>query len=294
MAAKQKNLAENVKTYLADPAQRIALHDLAMKEIQAFRTETSTDSFALDVKLTKEEIEDRLDRYDSIISERLDPILVLTCYWGDAQHHVILRNVLAQLVENENPDLGTDTWANMRWYPLLRSVYGAGIAAVASSQYHNLAALLFGWGGVDTYRNDLTVLARVSQIIRRLDPTIKNLSKYERSYTPASNYLFSTLNPVLVETLHLGTRYDSFFDRFEALLALLYADSTGRGWVPVGRFGWKERHHDTDSPTSILTKIRKEIEERPTIFEAGMFGGSEERFETAHAAVHEQLQRLSW
>jgi hypothetical protein len=79
------------------------------------------------------------------------------------------------------------------------------------------------------------------------DPKLLPSPDAEREYTPGSNHLFDVLRSVLRMTMPSDVTYERAFDVFEFLLGLTYItqQSNGRGWAPVGCFGWRESAEET-------------------------------------------------
>jgi hypothetical protein len=94
--------------------------------------------------------------------------------------------------------------------------------------------------------------------------------------------------------------YQKCFDKFEYLLALVYADlqgeESGKFWGPIGCFGWRYRHSDN---RNVMNEIEREIEKgyRPiieTLIGAGFFNVSMERFKQVKKSYDELLTKLHW
>jgi hypothetical protein len=116
----------------------------------------------------------------------------------------------------------------------------------------------------------------------------------DRTYTPESDYMQKTLRPILTELLYLGAGYDQLFDRYEILRALMYADLTGGGWAPIGRWGTRHLHGMGDA--TAYTGLRAEAAEKKDQWgplRAGLFGGSYARFEKTAAQVEELFKKLN-
>jgi hypothetical protein len=124
----------------------------------------------------------------------------------------------------------------------------------------------------------------------------KSLPGHERHYAPQSEYIYKLLQPALEDHLYLGRSYESLFDRYEILRALMYADVDSRAdhiWGPPGRFGWK--YHSSGNPYGELCgEARKHRDNWPPL-KAGLFQGSYQRFEqVAKRYENELLSRLNW
>ncbi len=123
------------------------------------------------------------------------------------------------------------------------------------------------------------------------------LPGHERNYTPLSEYLFKTLQPMVDDLLFLGGDYEASFDEFEILFALTSADMRyQRGvqvWGPVGRFGWK-RVRRSAAYTRLLSVAESEGENWGPL-RAGLFGGDYSRFQSvSDAYTREVVSLLRW
>jgi hypothetical protein len=109
--------------------------------------------------------------------------------------------------------------------------------------------------------------------------------------------LFKLLQPRLDDVLFIGQNYESAFDEFEVLLALVVADAAAQSdkplWGPVGRFGWKH-HRGPDSPlVRIVDAARTEGAEWPP-FKSGLFSGDPARFLSVADEYMKGITSLNW
>jgi hypothetical protein len=125
----------------------------------------------------------------------------------------------------------------------------------------------------------------------------KLLTGMEGRRTPTSDFLFECLRLPLRDLIPGDEEWQSVFDRFEYLLALVYADQTRwsykDGWRgPIGRFLWRGRR---DPNASIIEVVGKEIETEgqdwPPI-KAGLFGGNVEQAMKAKTKFDAFLEKL--
>jgi hypothetical protein len=86
--------------------------------------------------------------------------------------------------------------------------------------------------------------------------------------------------------------YETYFDRFELLLALTFADfrdPTGDVWGPPGRFSYKQRY--SESPMALLIAEATEQGSRWEPLGTGLFGGKSERFLKVASSYKQLLER---
>jgi hypothetical protein len=173
-------------------------------------------------------------------------------------------------------------------------MYSAGISALASHNYNALAAVLQTSVQVESERKRLPIVVPTIDKLTELHDTFKLLPGHERHYVPRSEHLFKILQPVLEDMLLLGRAYEQYFDEFEVLLALTYANATDRHWGPPGRFGWKQRWHSENPFNQVVEEARKKGNVWGPL-RAGLFQGSIDEFsKTAEAFNEALLSKLNW
>src|SRR5207247_11017435 len=129
---------------------------------------------------------------------------------------------------------------------------------------------------------------------------LTTMPAHERHYTPRSEYFFNSLQPLLEDLLFLGRSYESLFDRFEVFLALTFADirqqarPKGDLWGPPGRFAWKHKRGHGHSPFDELVSEAERSGDNWGPLQAGLFGGSIERFQRTALGYRALLQQISW
>lgn len=290
-----QNLVDLVKGYISDHRYRIKLDDLVTQEVRRALSLTTDDSFPVQhVEATAEEFSNRLTSYE-LIMRNLHAITVLLAHWGSRDQIPVLRKIIARIAERQSSMSGVVAWLNLRWYPAAMLMYSGGIAATAGENYNNLATLLLtpirSNHGVE--KQEKAVLSVTDGLLYQAD-MFKLLPDHKQHYVPHSEYLFKTLQPTLDDLLFLGRNYEAAFDRFEVLLALVYADlhkpKYKRIWGPPGRFGWKYRSRLPDSSPfiAIVGEAAGQQDDWPPL-KAGLFGASYERFSEVASKYKEEI-----
>lgn len=299
--AEEEELGQ-LKEYLSEPRFRIKLDDLVSATVRSALLRTSTERFPLEAaRITGEDFAARLKNYEEALRP-LQSQAVLLGKWASAEQRATLTNMLARMTDTCTTPLGGNTlWLGLRWYPLSLLLYSAGIAALSAENYPAFAALHTKRIDAQTRRAGNTAVPLLVPVVdgmlgvTRTDAW-KSLPEYKDKYTPESEYLFKTLQPVLEDLLFLGAGYEQLFDRYEILRALMYADATNSGWGPVGRFGWK--YTSRRSPDNPYTELREEAalqQDQWGPLRAGLFRGSYKQFDhTAQRYEAELLSRLNW
>ncbi len=283
------DLETSVKEYLSDQRYRIRLDDLAVFHIRKFRSLTSEDELPVnetpqDSAGQREEILRRLNLYGSSVCD-LQTIITLLCSWGTSDHVATITRIMSRSSEICS---GYTTWHALRWFPTVLLMYSGGIAAFASHNYANPAAVLLTEAGTTpaTYGQKESILVASEEAMLELNRAnvFQILPGYERKYAPLSEWLFKVLQPALDDLLFLGTSYESLFDQYEVFSALAYVaeDKTrpDRIWARLGRFAWKYRNKElgTDPFSSLIAQVRSERDSWAALG-AGFFNGSFARFD---------------
>ena len=291
---------DRLKILLSDSKYRIQLYDFLAFQNRKFLQQIGYDAFPVQVAAVSPEIFiERLGKYEEV-TEFFSRIIILLGKWANDEQRTTLEKIFVQLADVNHEAAGTIAWIGFRWYPALLLFYVGGIAAISEGNYKNLKTMLTPLARSN--RDDgkpqellITVISELSNA--RIDALFKTLPGHERHYVPRSEYMFTFLQPMLEDTLSLGSTYERLFDRFEVIMSLVYADLHGEGvWGPLGRFAWKYRSRsESDNPFADLVAEAKREGDEWLLLKAGFFNGSFERFnEVATRYETELLQRLSW
>lgn len=174
-------------------------------------------------------------------------------------------------------------------------MYCAGIAAIASKNYHALKIVFDTPIQPDAHGDPQPIVVHVMSNMTDIHDSFKFLPGQERKYVPRSEHLHTTLQPVLEDLLFLGRKYEQCFDEFEVLMALDFAHATQYGWGPPGRFAWKHSSRlRSDSPYKRLVDVASAQGDKWEPFRAGLFNGSLEEFKKQADAYGTRLDKLGW
>lgn len=291
---------ENAKELLADSSASIRLHDFIIDEVKRFLTNTSDEHFPLQDPYSQEKLVERIANYDSSISE-LSGLMCCLAYWAGSPHQVIIQKAFARLVDRIESQTGIRAWLDLRWYPIIRSLYCSGVAAIDGQRYDSLATILnTKIGASSRHEKDQTFIDTLTRGFLELarSDVFKQLPGYERYHTPLSEYLFKTLQPQLDDVLFIGKNYERSFDEFEVLLALAAADAGQQSgwlvWGPIGRFGWKQFNSQNPPFNRIVGEANTAGNDWLPL-KNGLFGGRIERFSAiAETFKTETLSKLNW
>jgi hypothetical protein len=300
------SLVDQIKNLISDPRHQIELEDLVGKETTKAQELLSDDKFSIQApEVTPEELYNRLKQYESIV-RNLQRIVVLLAKWGTQEHRSLFAGIFARITDIGRHRSGSATWLSLRWHPAIVLMYSAGISAASANKYENLATLLTGrvhYGSGHRIRGlseqEIALSVGEAMLDQNQAFAFERLPGYEHKFTPRSEYLFQLLQPDLRDMLPLGANYEATFDRFEMLLSLVYADIStrekGHFWCPLGRFAWK--HRDSFGIPSVFTEFIGEATSQRDSWpplQAGLFGGSYQRFEELATRLDQIVSRLNW
>jgi hypothetical protein len=285
-----------VKRYLVDSTAKIRLHDLVREETERLASEFNGKEFSAQTDLDAEvELNKRVLRYRASC-EKLLSVLVAGSYWGDQDHARTWVNCLQRIANPPYGGSGYEYLTDLRKYPALILLYGAGISAVAARNYQTLGALLIQPKARDHTQRDKPLCRVVLPKQVMDDETAHLLPRQGRCPTPVSGHLFNALREALREYLPRDEDYQEAFDRFEYLLGLVNADLERREFEdcwegPYGCFAWQGR----DFPESqIMQRIGKELAAEGADWgplKGGLFNSSLEQAKTAKAKFDAFLKR---
>jgi uncharacterized caspase-like protein len=291
------SVVDAIKELISDPSQKIKLDDYVSNHIRHFLDVTDLRHFPVQTpSVSKEDFLDRIQRYEDLTKD-LENISILLAQWGNSDQLLLLEKIFTRVVEADRGSSGTVLWLRLGWYPVLLLMYTAGIAALSKRKYEALKIIL----GTQVhpgseYGEKITpVIVPVVNNLKDLHDNFKLLPGYERHYVPRSEHLFKSLQPSLEDLLFLGRSYESLFDRFEIFLALIYADTTDRGWGPPGRFAWKySKMLSSENPFTELIEEAKKDSDTWAPLKTGFFQGSYKRFQEIADSYKGILDQLGW
>ncbi len=288
------------KQLLANDSSSIELHDFVIDEVKNFLSETSEDFFSVNGQFTKEELLERISKYENI-SKNI--ILIVSCvsYWARTIHIPLLSKALARATDRLERGSGLTIWLNLRWYPLIMQFYALGIAAFENKKYGTLFNIFFIKldSSLSSNGKPLYFSEAISNAILELtrQDVFKQLPGFERHFVPMSEHLHTILQPLIDDTLFIGKNYENAFDDFECFFALVIADLHHQQertvWGPIGRFGWKEKR-SYNSPLSNMIKEAKEQGVNWAPLKCGFFGGDISRFSLVADEYLKGISNLHW
>ncbi|MHC4397464.1 MAG: caspase family protein [Planctomycetota bacterium] len=294
ITSNEDNFTEKIKECISVPSKKIVLHDTAMQEVRNFLSLTSKNRMPLQVHpLSDEQIIERYKAYEDSVKPLIQFFCMLA-YWGDDEQASLLEKTLKRLTDNNGTEAGTYVLLNMRWYPICLLEYVAGISAIASGRYGNLLRVMTTLVECELHSTEKpNIIIPLSNVMDELNYTFKLFPGHERNLVPRSEYLYKLLQPQLEEILFIGQSYEPLFDRFEMFMALVYADITGSGFGPIGRFGYKHGRSRAKIYINLLEEAKSQKDNWPPI-KAGFFQSSYTSFEKVAKVILELIEKRSW
>jgi len=283
--------AATLKRYLSDDHNRIQTHDLIFNEANRLHEEFSSDKYSLETPFNFEEYTRRVRQYESSLEILLYLILV-GCYWQNAQYDKWWAKCLERVVPPKKGSRSINVWNNLRYYPASILLYAGGISSIVSNNYRCFASLLTLPTNEERDREEPLLL----QLAPRRIIGDKEAEILFQKLT--NEHLERLLRGPLKEYLPSDVEYIKTFDRFEYLFTLVYADLNekrhNRIWAPTGCFLWRNRD---EHEKHIINRVRAEISEQGEnwpLLKAGLFNGSLTRFNYIEAEYIKAFRELPY
>jgi hypothetical protein len=297
-----------IKQYISDPKNRIKLHDFVMERTEEIYKDLNSEKFNLKEEVNETTFQKRMENYE-IVTIPLIKVLLPIAYYDKGKNSYLLTKVINRIANSERRS-SNYAWSNLQKYPSLLLLYSLGLGALSSNNFNNLAAIL----RETKIRNG----GEKNNLINEVNPSavfytngFANLIKRPKpnEFTPANNYLFDIIRPLLKEYIPDDSEYEDLFDKFEYLLSLNYIDLNNPDltnleegdnvWAPVGRFGWRYGGLFPMREPPLLFQYIDDIKNAGSqhdLFKAGFFGGSVERFEKIEKAFRKWFLKAtrSW
>lgn len=295
---KPMNDIDTLKDLLSESKYKIRLFDLIAQHTREALSTTADDYFPVQGIVNNDVAVDRLSKYEIAVM-KLIRFEVLLGFWGGKDQSDTLTFPIKRLAERLTVAAGSTFLINMRWYPIELLFYAGGIGALASSNYSNLYQLMQTRVPNQSTGESSNLVIGVTHPLAEISTIFKVIPGHERNHVPRSEYLFKFFQPICDDLLFIGADYEAAFDRFEVFYALQYAHEHHSGaldhgiWAPVGRFGWKSSHHYVSPLKQIRDEANGEGQSWKPL-QAGLFGGSFQRFDALADALESHVRQHSW
>jgi hypothetical protein len=290
------------KNYLTKDSYSIDLHDLIMQETENLYETLSIelfDNLSRDESLSWEVHKSRLPLYESI-TDKLLALIITGCYWGKATQKDLWINCLERIA---NPIINNEIkygQFDVKLYPALILFYGGGLAAILHDNFDTFSSLLTK-AKIRIDGDDLPLGFGLNTGIITDKRVFKGLPGAD---TPVSlsDHLYHLLRNPFRGIVPQDIRYERYFDRFEYLLALVFADLREKhGYKnyigPLGRFWYRHRNFSTYEygMKSIIKEIASETviaSQKWMPLRYGLFDGSIDRFRFVKAGFDNYAESI--
>ena len=269
------NIVTATKKYVADDRWRLHLFETVAGETRRIAGALKEPRFSVQPGWTDEEFRQRVAALDELFAD-LCAAEAIMGRWGTAAMRGSLTLGPRRVSDDAGEGSGNTGWLALQWYPALLLSYAGGVAAVAGESYDSLLALMHA--RVRSSRRDSRLVVAATRGMGDIREHFKLLPGRNRNCVPFSEHLYEKLKPILEETLLLGSEYESAFDVFEILYSVEFSYQSGRGWGPLGRFGWKAGRGDSDPLRQLAEEAAAASQKWPPLV-AGLCGGSHEEFD---------------
>lgn len=279
-----------------DAGERIQAHLLVIEEARRVKSTFTDDTFPTIGPVDYPSIRTRLQKYAEFTSPLLE-LVAIGCFSGSKEMAVTWADII-ELISEYPQVLHQDVinLRRLRAYPTLILAYGGGVSAIAGGNYGTLATILYRTWIASARTKEVKALAQSLYPEEIMDSQfVPHLFAEEPSPQDMHGHLQRVIRPALIDILPSDRKFTEAFDRFEAFLALAYADLsyTGEdrevGWVPAGNF-----HRRRDDQVSVWERMKWEAdtdEENWAPLQAGLFHGSVEYYRGLKGRVDQFLSR---
>jgi hypothetical protein len=283
------DVVPTTKRYVGDDRFRVRLFETIAQETRRVLLELDGKAVKANANWSDDEVRRQIGVYDDCFSD-LCQAEALVGRWGRTKPSDVLAHAIKRTCDSLESS-GNTGWLRLQWYPTLLLLYAGGIGTVAAGRFDALMALMHAPVRVADGRHEKLVSATADGLG---DGTqfFKLLAGLDRKHVPCSEHLHDVLNKLLDDVLYLGSDYELSFDTFEILRAIEYAHLSGRGWGPIGRFGWRIGH-DANPWQRLMTDAQAAGNSWPPVA-AGLCGGSSVRLKTIADQLLQTMSRAGW
>jgi hypothetical protein len=298
-------------TDLADSARRQCLDSVKFPtSADEMREAVSEANFVIN----------RVEEYSRIV-EPLSEALAVGCAWGNTKQESLWTGAMHTIVNTTPAAGGHSALLDLRVYPSVIAMYGAGLGALARGNYSSLRSVTVDAKHRDNGRNVPVIAMCHPAVAFYSSPflayalaahstgqtlTSEDLEQISTGrvalgarFTPTSDDLHRRLRIALNPVIRDDATYDDLFDQLEVLFGLIAEDiaieekASGRyrhgGWV--GRYIWRDRFSTGPFNQEYEEFTRQGSSWGP--LSVGLFGSTNERVERAFAAMSEKVDSMA-
>ncbi len=253
----------SLKSYLAEPKQRIRLADLITSEVEKIADATSGPNFALQGGPAPDTntLTARVRSYEAAC-ETIVAMAVVGGRWGEEWNYMAWQNALIRLATRRG-EAGFALWIDLQRYPATLLFFALGIGAIEAGE-RGLVFLgkLFATPVHRENREDKSAVELLPAIclFENGRDSARLLEGMNNRRVPLSDWLFSLMKSKVKGIVPSEARFTLAFDKLEVLMALGHANRAKRAdgwpyWAPPGAYGY--RH---DNRGRILNEIQGSLD----------------------------------
>ena len=257
----------------------------------------------------------RIRDYDNLVAPLLPQLRLLGMY-GQEGHLATLSKALTAVAQECYQESGSDLLRRAHAYPAALITYSVSLGALLKNNYRMLKAVtenvlirqiggsqhsFVTLAGPRTIAGDwrwLGTLLEKTQKDGGFDTEFFNSAHSGRigmPYTPISDHLFNTLNPVFGDDFTNDEDYADAFDKLEVFFDAIgeHERATNEFWggrTVYGRYTWRHQHSRIPPEVSLQQELEK-AQKGWTPLLAGLFEGSVDAATTALSNVHATASR---
>lgn len=267
----EQRLLASVKRMIADPTQIIGIRELADALARDAYTHLKVRYEGALTELPKVDVAKLFADYRGIMRSALS-VCALAANLGDPAHFPSVSRVVSILARDPGPETGRKLNEGLWQYPAVLLMYAIGLSALQQNRLVLVRDILLG------VKNELFNIAKRVPLVDyiRMD-SISQIAKgvyrpgENQTYkTPLSEHLFMELHVLLDSYFVDDKEFEHIFDLFEYIVGLACAsiylrEGDGIGWVPPGRYMWKNRLDE--KRTSLLKATALDLGATELIFD---------------------------
>lgn len=244
-AGQNETNVDLLKKYLRSPDDDILLDEFISKKSKDLSNKLGSTDFSLTSSYSAEELKKRVLRYEELLEEYIN-IIIVGCQYSAVNNYRVWKKSVEKIT---NPDRQFEKsislcsqWQSLALYPALILIYAIGISSVELNQYELLSILV----------NEVNVYWKYPDVKRPLifikpwhimSPEVLNdcLLNYGSNLNPAadlrlSNHLHDYLRKYFKDLIHDDSSYNHLFYKFEYIFYLSSIDKLEKeGGYHLGR-----------------------------------------------------------
>ena len=291
-----------LKRLLADPTNRIRLHDFVMDEAERTHAAIGDEHFppddqAFNNATWREFIRDRVNRYEAA-TDVVVHLMAAGCAWSENQEQDRLwGRVLERIASHDRMRGGKSALLDLRRYPGLRVMYAGGVAAVHNENYGPVRSITTDQT-FHELNNEVPMVAGL-HLWKVFDGDTGQAlhSEDSRRLLPVSDHLYDSVREALRQIIPSDGQYSAAFDRFEFLLGMVLTDLKTHSepdiYIPspfIGSYAWRHQNDMRRSPRYLLTADLEGTNSWPPV-SGGMFGGAIDRAREAFEGMSQHYDK---